>query len=143
MLSALTQSSTESMANTASNVTDLYKHIQALRAANALKCGKQKCDNIRQKVKKINKSVKFLETLNVTQLNESLSTISNFSTTITNLETSVTAANTNASQQQTEIDTVKSSVTTLGIHSFYNAYNSLVQARNICINKLLIFTIIN
>ena len=42
---------------TFSNITNIYSKIKVLRAANALKCSKKKCDNIRTKVKKINQDV--------------------------------------------------------------------------------------
>ena len=112
----LRQVETESRVNfttTFNNITNLYNKVKALRAANALKCSKTKCEKTRAKVKKMNKELEFLKNLNVTQLQESLTTISDFQTTITGLETSVTTLNDNATKQQAEIDTVKTSVTTL------------------------------
>jgi len=112
----LRQVEAESQVNfttTFNNITNLYNKVKALRAANALKCSKTKCEKTRAKVKRINKDLEFLKNLNVTQLQEDLTTISNFQTTVTNLETSVNTLNENATKQQEEIDTVKTSVTTI------------------------------
>ena len=96
-----------------SNITNIYSKIKVLRAANALKCSKKKCDNIRTKVKKINQDVKFLADLNVTSLNIVLHNISSYTDTVSSLETSVTSLTDNATSQQTAIDAANTKVTSL------------------------------
>ena len=98
---------------TFSNITNIYSKIKALRAANALKCSKTKCDNIRTKVKKINQDVKFLANLNVTSLDIVLHNISSYTDTVSSLETSVTSLTDNATSQQTAIDAASTKVSTL------------------------------
>ena len=96
-----------------SNITNIYSKIKVLRAANALKCSKKKCDNIRTKVKKINQDVKFLADLNVTSLNIVLHNISSYTDTVSSLETSVTSLTDNATSQQTAIDAANTKVSSL------------------------------
>lgn len=98
---------------TFSNITNIYSKIKVLRAANALKCSKKKCDNIRTKVKKINQDVKFLADLNITSLNIVLHNISSYTDTVSSLETSVTSLTDTTSSQQTAIDTTTTKVNTL------------------------------
>ena len=98
---------------TFSNITNIYSKIKALRAANTLKCSKTKCDNIRTKVKKMNVEIKFLNNLNLTEVNETLQTITTFQNTVTTLETSVTSLTDNATSQQTALDAATTKVTTL------------------------------
>ena len=74
-----------------SNITNIYGKVKTLRAANALKCSVKKCDNLREKVKKMNKQLKMLSTVNFTQLEEAVTTINTFQTTINTLQTDVDA----------------------------------------------------
>ena len=93
-----------------SNITNLYSKVKALRAANKLKCSVKKCDNIRTKVKKVNNELSFLKNVNVTALNETITTIVSFQTTISNLETSVTSLTATQATQQTAIDSAATKV---------------------------------
>ena len=102
-----------------SNITNLYTKVKALRAANSKKCSKKKCDNIRDKVKKMNMQLKMLD---ITALQASINTINTLSSTlesrimaletkIATLETTTSTLQTTTSTQQTDIDGNKGDVT--------------------------------
>ena len=63
---------------TFSNITNIYSKIMALRSANALKCSKKKCNNIKTKVKKMNTEIKFLNNLNLTSLDTTMHAFQHF-----------------------------------------------------------------
>jgi len=95
-----------------SNITNLYTKVKALRAANALKCSKKKCENIRTKVKKVNKELEFLKNINVTQLQETIATINTFQNTITSLQSSLATLESTSTAQQASITALESTSTT-------------------------------
>ena len=99
---------TDELAPIKSNITNLYTKVKALRAANSKKCSKKKCDNIRDKVKKMNMQLKMLD---ITALQASINTINTLSSTLESrivaLESKVAALETTTSTQQTDIDANK------------------------------------
>ena len=96
---------------TFSNITNIYSKIMALRSANALKCSKKKCNNLKTKVKKMNTEIKFLNNLNLTSLDATMQTISTFSSTVSSLETNLTTVSSTVSTLETNLTTVSSTVT--------------------------------
>ena len=86
---------------TASNITNIYSKIKALREANTLKCSKKKCDNINSKVKKTDTYVKFLADVNLTTLDMVLHNISRYTDTVNNLVTNLTDT---VASHKTELD---------------------------------------
>ena len=98
---------------TFSNITNIYSKIMALRSANALKCSKKKCNNLKTKVKKMNTEIKFLNNLNLTSLDATMQTISTFSSTVSSLEPNLTTVSSTVSTLETNLTTVSSTVTIL------------------------------
>ena len=88
---------------TFSNITNIYSKIMALRSANALKCSKKKCNNLKTKVKKMNTEIKFLNNLNLTSLDTTMQTISTFSSTVSSLETNLTTVSSTVTILETNV----------------------------------------
>ena len=86
---------------TATNITNIYSKIKALREANTLKCSKKKCDNIVTKVKKTDAYVNFLADVNLTTLDMVLHNISRYTDTVNNLVTNLTST---VKSHKTELD---------------------------------------
>ena len=89
-----------------SNITNLYTKVKALRAANSKKCSKKKCDNIRDKVKKMNMQLKMLD---ITALQASINTINTLSST---LESRIVALESKVAALETTTSTLEPKVTT-------------------------------
>ena len=51
-----------------SNITDVYEKVRANRRDIDKKCPRTKCDEILNKVKKVKASVEFIQTTNITEL---------------------------------------------------------------------------
>ena len=102
-----------------SNITNLYTKVQANRKNAQSKCSRERCDMILNKVKKVKKTVDFLQNINITVLEEMLNSLKNTTTVtiISEMQTQLTALNTNATAQQAEINTLKTEVTTLSTNA--------------------------
>ena len=96
-----------------SNITNIYSKVKVLRAADKLKCSVKKCDNIRTKLKKVQKEVEFLKNLNMTQVEMAITQISTFTSTISTLQANVVSLTDNATKQQVEINSLNTKVTSL------------------------------
>ena len=97
---------TDELAPIKSNITNLYTKVKALRAANSKKCSKKKCDNIRDKVKKMNMQLKMLD---ITALQASINTINTLSST---LESRIVALESKVAALETTTSTLEPKVTT-------------------------------
>ena len=98
-----------------SNITNIYEKIQKNRMTMQTKCSRQRCDMILGKVKKVKAEVEFLQKINITQLEEMLTSLKN-STTVTQIstmQTQLTSLSENATAQQVEINSLKTEVSSL------------------------------
>ena len=102
---------------TATDITNIYSKIKALREANTLKCSKKKCDNIITKMKKTVAYVNFLANVNLTTLDMVVHNISNYTDTVNNLVTNLTSTVTNLTSTMTNLtSTVTNLTSTVASH---------------------------
>ena len=63
-----------------SNITDVYEKVRANRRDIDKKCPRTKCEKILNKVKKVKASVEFIQTMNLTMLEQMVEMLKNSST---------------------------------------------------------------
>lgn len=89
------------------SIEDIYRKYKDLRTDSGQKIGGARFENLRDKVKKMNKQLKVVNKMNLTRMEETLSSISTFTSTLSLLEENLTKVNMKIERIETNIGSIQ------------------------------------